>query len=188
MLRLGYGQVSPRSERREQEARLWAAGCESLYFDDKSDSQQKHLADALLYLEGYSHRWLSRDPPTIVVCSLDRLCSSITLLLEISAQLQEHHIVLESLDEKMMTDGGEIYFRADDLARFRKANAADKSQRGILVAEKRGRQTGRRPALTQAKLAEAIKDLVSGSPVANVAKSAGVSVPTLYRYLAAYRQ
>lgn len=75
-----------------------------------------------------------------------------------------------------------------DLGVFRRANAADKAQRGVLVAEKRGRQTGRPAKLTQRQLADAVAALQAGEPIAVVAKNAGVSVPTLYRYRAAYRR
>lgn len=56
----------------------------------------------------------------------------------------------------------------------------------VLVAEKRGRQTGRPAKSTEEKLQQALLQIAGGELVTEVAKRAGVSVPTLYRYKAAY--
>lgn len=45
-----------------------------------------------------------------------------------------------------------------------------------------------RTKLTQQQLADAMAKLQAGEPIVVVAKCAGVSVPTLYRYRAAYRR
>lgn len=167
---------------------MWRAGCVQLYFDSKDQHDQSQLKDCIHWLAGYAGAGHSSfDRPTLVVCSLDRLASSIDRLTDILTELAENQIRIELLREGIR--GGHADAIADALLLvrdFRRENIADKSQRGTLVAEKRGRQTGRPAKLTDEKLRQALREMAEGKLVTEVAKRAGVSVPTLYRYRAAY--
>ena len=134
-------------------------------------------------LAAYGARRISSRRPTLVVCSLDRLASSIDRLTDIVCELAEKRIAIEIIRDGI---GGRS---ADDLLHvlllirtFRKENIADKTQRGVVVADKRGRLTGRPPKLTEKQLESALGLIAKGRAIADVAKEAGVSVPTLYRY------
>ena len=184
----GYGQYSPRCPRSEQEDLLRRADCRQRFFDSKDDREQRELKKCVDWLASYPHGGRSRfDRPTLVICSLDRLASSIDRLTEIIGELEEKGIAIEILREGIRGDGADVVAGVLRLVRdFRRENIADKSQRGMLVAEKRGRQTGRPAKLTEEKLQQALRQIAGGELVTEVAKRAGVSVPTLYRYKAAH--
>ena len=56
---------------------------------------------------------------------------------------------------------------------------------GLDVARQLGRKGGRKPKMTDSKIASAKKLLAGGVPARDVAKNLGVSVPTLYRWVPA---
>lgn len=185
-MRAGYGQVSPRRPRHEQEDELWRAGCIRIFFDEKDDAKQTGLDDAIALLAAHAGR---NDPAQLVVTSLDRLGSSIARLTEIAAQLREKRILLLPLHENWTEQMARSFLSLmPDVARYQRENALDKTQRGVLVAEKRGLQTGPRPKLNEAQLKGAIKKLKTGASVASVAAELKVSVPTMYRYLAGHNR
>lgn len=168
---------------------LRGADCRFLFFDSKDEREQRELkkcVDRLAsYTDGRGH--IGFVQPTLVVCSLDRLASSIDRLTEIIGELKGKGIAIEILREDIRGESAAVLAGVLRLVGdFRRENIADKSQRGVLVAEKRSRQTGRPAKLTEAKLELALREMAEGKIVAEVAKRAGVSVPTLYRYRAAY--
>jgi DNA invertase Pin-like site-specific DNA recombinase len=167
---------------------LRGAECRVCFFDSKDDGEQRELKKCVDWLASYANGRRSRlDRPTLVVCSLDRLASSIDRLTEIIGELEEKGIAIEILRDGIRGESAAVLARVLRLVRdFRRENIADKSQRGVLVAEKRSLQTGRPAKLTEAKLQLALREMAEGKVVAEVAKRAGVSVPTLYRYKAAY--
>lgn len=59
------------------------------------------------------------------------------------------------------------------------------TQAGLRAAREQGRVGGRKRIMTEAKIRSARKLCNQGTPPREVANSLGVSVPTLYRWVAA---
>lgn len=55
---------------------------------------------------------------------------------------------------------------------------------GMVAAKDRGVQMGRKPALTEKALADAITMINGGSTIPETAKALGIGKSTLYRYIA----
>ena len=64
----------------------------------------------------------------------------------------------------------------------------ERTRAGLEAARKLGRKGGRRPKMTAGKIESARRLLETGMPAKDVARSLGVSVPTLYRWLPASKQ
>ena len=68
---------------------------------------------------------------------------------------------------------------------FRPSLIIERTRAGLDVARQLGRKGGRKPKMTDSKIASAKKLLAGGVPARDVAKNLGVSVPTLYRWVPA---
>ena len=69
------------------------------------------------------------------------------------------------------------------LAEMERDLIVERTRAGLEVARQLGRKGGRKPKMTDSKIASARKLLDSGMPPRDVAQNLGVSVPTLYRWL-----
>ena len=74
------------------------------------------------------------------------------------------------------------------LAEMERELIVERTGAGLDVARHLGRKGGRKPKMTESKIESAKKLLASGVPPKDVAKSLGVSVPTLYRWVPASAQ
>ena len=74
------------------------------------------------------------------------------------------------------------------LAEMERELIVERTRAGLEAARKLGRKGGRRPKMTAGKIESARRLLETGMPAKDVARSLGVSVPTLYRWLPASKR
>ena len=128
-----------------------------------------------------------RPGDTLVVWRLDRLGRSLTHLVGLVAELGEQQIGFVSLTEAIdtTTPAGRLLFGVmASLAQFERDIIRERTTAGLAAAKARGRIGGRPAIMTPDKLAVARQLLAEGKPKAAVAKTIGVSRPTLYAHLA----
>lgn len=179
---IGYARVSTTEQDPAlQLDALQAAGCGRVFVEQASGARQDRpeLARALDY---------ARPGDTLVVWRLDRLGRSLRHLLELVDELGRRRVGLRSLTEQLDTTsaGGRLVFQVfGALAEFERELARERTMAGLAAARARGRNGGRPPAMTPAKLTAARALLDAGSAPAAAAAAVGVSRSTLYRALAA---
>ena len=74
------------------------------------------------------------------------------------------------------------------LAEMERELTVERTKAGLEIAKQLGRKGGRKPKMTESKIASAKKLLSNGVPPKDVAKNLGVSIPTLYRWIPASAQ
>lgn len=182
---IGYARVSTQDQNLTLQLQaLAAAGCERL-FDDKlsgSRADRPGLEKALEQL---------RRGDTLVVWKLDRLGRSVRHLVDLVGVLHDRGVHFRSLTDSIdtATPSGRFFFHVmASLAEMERELAVERTRAGLEAARQLGRKGGRKRQMTDGKLEAAKKLLNSGTPAREVAKSLGISVPTLYRWLPASAQ
>jgi DNA invertase Pin-like site-specific DNA recombinase len=72
-------------------------------------------------------------------------------------------------------------------AEFERALIRDRQREGIALAKQRGAYRGRKPALSQAQIAQLAERATAGVAKATLARDFGISRETVYQYLRATR-
>ncbi|CAN5518559.1 recombinase family protein [soil metagenome] len=124
----------------------------------------------------------------IVVAELDRLGRNTGHVITTIADLRDRGIYVESIADGIdsSTDMGEVMMQL--LAVFagvERRFIQRRTRSGLAEAKAQGRVGGRPRALDTKKAALAIRLSDEGEKVADIAKTLGVSVPTIYRYISA---
>lgn len=165
---------------------LKRTGCMEIYVEQVSRAgprrEQKGAAELANVLRAL------RPGDTLVVWRLDRLAGSVSELIRIvTHQLKERGIGFKSLTEQIDTStaAGNMFFQiAAVFAEYERNVLIERTRAGLEAARARGRNGGRRPTLTPAKIRlikAALKDpLVT---VSDVAKANNVSRATIYRHV-----
>ena len=182
-MKVGYARVSTRDQEGSlegQEAALTAAGCAKVFVDRLSGARADRpgLKDALGYL---------RDgEDALVVARLDRLGRSLPDALRTVQALADRGIGLQALDVQLDTStasGRLMLNMLLMLAEWERDLLRERTREGVARARAAGRRPGPRPKLN-AEQVEAVRAAVAGGqPVAAVARSFGVSRPTIYKAL-----
>lgn len=131
---------------------------------------------------------LLRPGDTLVVWRLDRLGRNLAHLVQTVTTLGEREVGFVSLTEAIdtITPAGRLLFGImASLAQFERDLIQERTMAGLAAARARGKVGGRPPIMTTEKLAVARRMLDEGKPKAVIAKTIGVSRPTLYAHLAA---
>ena len=131
---------------------------------------------------------LLRPGDTLVVWRLDRLGRNLAHLVQTVTTLGEREVGFVSLTEAIdtTTPAGRLLFGImASLAQFERDLIQERTMAGLAAARARGKVGGRPPIMTTEKLAVARRVLDEGKPKAVIAKTIGVSRPTLYAHLAA---
>lgn len=182
---LGYARVSTADQAPElQLDELRAAGCVRVWTDQATGTRadRPELAKVLEHM---------RDGDTLVVWRLDRLARSLTDLIALARQLDEHGVGLRSLREQIDTGtpGGRLIFHVfGALAEFEADLIRERTNAGLAAARARGRRGGRKPVMTATKIAAARQMHDSREHTAQeIAAALGVSRASVYRALARSR-
>jgi DNA invertase Pin-like site-specific DNA recombinase len=181
--RYGYGRVSTAEQNADlQRDALHAAGVDAarVFIDTASGalSSRPRLDELLALL---------RPGDTVVVWRLDRLGRSLAHLVATVTELGERGVGFVSLTEAIdtTTPAGRLLFGImASLAQFERDLIQERTHAGLAAARARGRVGGRPAIMTAEKLAVARRMLDEGKPKSVVAKTIGVSRPTLYAHLA----
>ena len=179
---IGYARVSTQEQNLGlQREALLEAGCQKL-FEDKVSGTRAERPGFVKMLE------MLREGDTLVVWKLDRLGRSVKQLVNLIDELHKQGIQFKSLTDAIDTGtpSGRFFFHVmASLAEMERELLIERTRAGLEVARKLGRKGGRKPKMTDSKIASAKKLLTSGVPPRDVAESLGVSIPTLYRWVPA---
>lgn len=179
---IGYARVSTQDQNLElQREALTRAGCRKIFEDKVSGTRADRpgLAKALEIL---------REDDTLVVWKLDRLGRSVKQLVDLVGELHKQGAQFKSLTDAIDTGtpSGRFFFHVmASLAEMERELTIERTRAGLEVARQLGRKGGRKPKMTDSKIASARKLLASGVPPRDVARNLGVSIPTLYRWVPA---
>jgi len=180
-MQIGYARVSTDEQNLDlQRDALEKAGCEEIYTDTVSGTKARRpgLEDAFSHL---------RTGDTLVVWRLDRLGRSLRHLIDTVTDLQERGIGFKSLTESIdtTTSGGKLVFHIfGALAEFEREIIRERTQAGLLAARSRGRNGGRRKALTEQQVQQLVQLAADKTnSVKDICKTFGISRMTFYRYV-----
>ena len=179
---IGYARASTRDPNLElQREALVRAGCRQVFEDEASGTRAERpgLERTLEML---------RRGDTLVVWKLDRLGHGVRQLVDLFGGLHRQGVQFKSLTDALDTGtpAGRFFFHLmDSLAEMERELTVERTRAGLEAARRLGRKGGRKPKMTGGKIESARQLLASGVPPRDVARSLGVSVPTLYRWVPA---
>jgi DNA invertase Pin-like site-specific DNA recombinase len=184
MMKIGYARVSTGDQNLDlQLDALTRAGCEKIYQEKVSGMKtcRAELNKLLAHL---------RAGDVLVIWKLDRLGRSLQHLVELTHELLEKEVGLQSLSDPIdtTTAQGRLVFNIfASLAQFERDLIRERTMAGLASARVRGRLGGRKKGLSAkaqktALIAEALYKQRQ-FPVIDLCKQLSISKPTLYRYL-----
>jgi DNA invertase Pin-like site-specific DNA recombinase len=181
-MKIGYARVSTREQTTAmQRDALEAAGCDRLY-EDKVTGERDDRPELRAAMEAL------REGDQFVVYKLDRLGRSMRSLVKWVGELRDDGIEFSSLTDSIdtTTAQGRFFFHVmASLAEMERELIVERTQAGLQAARKRGRIGGAKPKMTPSKRAVAVDMFKNDHPPREIAKTIGVSVATLYRWLPA---
>lgn len=134
-----------------------------------------------------------RNGDTVVVHSMDRLARNLDDLRHIVQMLTKRGVRIEFVKE-CLTFTGEDSPMANLMlsvmgafAEFERALIRERQREGIALAKQRGAYHGRKPALSDAQVADVRRRVQDGERKAQLAREFGISRETLYQYLRSTR-
>lgn len=184
-MRIGYARVSTDLQSLElQNQALELAACERIFTDKMSGtrSDRPGLQEAISHL---------REGDTLVVWKLDRLGRSVKALVDLVTSLEGRKVHFASITDQIdtSTTAGRFFFHVmASLAQMERELIVERTQAGLQAARRLGRVGGRKRKMDAGKVEAAKRLLASGTVAKDVAKSLGVSIPTLYRWVPASSQ
>lgn len=178
---IGYARVSTIDQDTSlQLDALKAAGCERV-FEEKASGAKEDRPELIRALD------VARPGDVLVVWKLDRLARSLKQLVLVLDDLSARGIGFRCLAPAIDTttpEGRLLYSITGAFAEFEREIIRQRTRAGLQSALARGRKGGRPKALSAEDLAKAKAMLRDGTiSVAAVAKTFGVSRPTLYKHI-----
>ena len=181
----GYARVSTEDQNLDLQINaLKEAGCKHILSDFGVGGTSKKRVELNSLLERLE------PGDTLIVWRLDRLARSMIELVEVVQDLRSRDVTFRSLCEYIDVDSafGELVLHIlSAISHFERALIIERTRAGIEAAKEKGVKFGRRPALGENELCEALSLVGSGMPVSDVAEQLQVGTSTLYRYLAKVR-
>jgi DNA invertase Pin-like site-specific DNA recombinase len=181
-MQIGYARVSSEDQNLDLQINaLTEVGCERVF----SEKLTGKVGDRPGLKEVLSHL---RKGDALVVWKLDRLGRSVKNLIELVTQLESDGVQFRSLTEGIdtSTPAGRFFFHVmASLAQMERELIVERTQAGLKAARERGIVGGRKRSMTPSKVDAAKTLMEAGTPPKDVARTIGVSVPTLYRWLPA---
>jgi DNA invertase Pin-like site-specific DNA recombinase len=178
--RIGYGRISTADQNSaSQEDALKMAKVDMMFIDTISGTkasrpQLDRLKEQL------------REGDTLVVTRLDRLGRSTRDLLNLVSELEDKKVHLEVLEQSINTstaEGKMFLTMIAAFAEFEREIMRSRTIDGLAAARERGKVGGRKPKMTQAKIANAKRMYEGGVAITEIAETLSVSRPTIYRVL-----
>jgi len=192
MARIGYARVSTTDQNLDaQRDKLAAAGCERVFADHGVSGKLASRPEwdaALAYL---------RKGDALVITKLDRAGRSVADLVALVNRLDAMGVDLVVIDQGLdtTTPNGKLLFHImAAVAEFERGLISERTKDGLNAARARGRKGGRRPVLTAAQQAEALRMYDQTGPdgkraftVADIAAKLRCSRPTVYAAIESQR-
>ncbi len=175
--RVGYVRVSSVDQNTERQLDGVAV---DKRFEDKAsgkDTARPQLTAALEYV---------RDGDTLVVHSMDRLARSLEDLRRMVRELTARGVRVEFVKESLTFTGDDspmntlLLSMLGAVAEFERSMIRERQREGIAIAKARGVYKGRKPALTDAQIAQVLRRLGEGESAAVLANEFGVARATVY--------
>ncbi len=181
-MKYGYARVSTDDQKADlQHMALKKAGCRRIFTDDGISGATTKRPALLRCL-----KTLKRGD-TLTVWKLDRLGRSLRDLITMLDDLKERGVKFHSLTESIDTTtptGRAMWQMIGVLAELERSLISERTRAGVKAARTRGVKFGRKPKLTQQKIAQARKLIAQGERPQDIAASFHVGRTTLYRALA----
>ena len=178
--RIGYSRVSTTDQNPDsQEDALKNAGCDRVYIERFTGTKSERPVWTQV-LE------LLREGDTLVITRLDRLGRSTKDLLSIAATLQDKGVHLQATEQSIdtTTPEGKLFFTmVAAFAEFEHSMMRARTMDGLAAARARGRNGGRKSALSPKQAARIRERYAEGVTVSTLAEDYRVSRPTIYRAL-----
>ncbi|SDR59995.1 recombinase family protein [Paraburkholderia tuberum] len=134
-----------------------------------------------------------RSGDTVVAHTMDRLARNLDDLRHVVQALTQRGVRIE-FSKDCLTFTGEDSPMANLMlsvmgafAEFERALIRERQREGIALAQQRGAYRGRKPALSDAQVADLRRRVDAGERKAQIAREFGVSRETLYQYLRSAR-
>lgn len=152
-------------------------------FTDKAsgrDADRPALAQLMDY---------ARDGDTVVVHSLDRLARNLDDLRRIVRELTGRGVTVRFVQEGLTFTGDAnpmsqlLLSVMGAFAEFERSLIRERQREGIAIAKAKGMYKGRKPALSAAQEAEAVRRAAAGEPKGKLAADLGISRETLRQVL-----
>jgi DNA invertase Pin-like site-specific DNA recombinase len=180
---IGYARVSTADQNLDMQVdALKAAGCHTVFTDVASGAKADRpgLDEALKYL---------RKGDTLMVWKLDRLGRTLAHLVKTVDELRDRGVSFRSLTDAGIdtaTGTGKLMLNLfASLAEFERDLIRERTKAGLKYAASQGRQGGRRPVITTAKLEMAQQLIAKGRTVREAAAAIKVGKTPLYEALRA---
>ncbi|MFE1663300.1 recombinase family protein [Microbacterium sp. P02] len=182
---VGYARVSTdKQDEARQLSALAEAGISkhALYIDHGQSGAKRSRPDFDRMLKNLS------EGDVVVVSELDRLGRDAGHVITTMSDLRTRGIFLRSIADGLdtSTDMGEAMMSILAIfAQMERRFIQRRTKAGLAEAKAQGRTGGRPRALDTKKAALAVRLSDEGEKVSDIAETLGVSVPTIYRYIAA---
>jgi DNA invertase Pin-like site-specific DNA recombinase len=180
-MKIGYARVStPQQNLALQTDALRKENCETI-FEDKMSGSKNHRPGLDRALE------MCRAGDCLVVWKLDRLGRSTRDLIATVYSLHDRGVQFKSLTDGIdtSTSMGMMFLGVvASFAQMERDLLIERTRAGQASALAAGKSIGRKKVMTDSKLRSAQRLLAGGVSYADTAKDLGVSVPTLYRWMA----
>ena len=127
-----------------------------------------------------------REGDTLVITRLDRLARSTLDLCNIAKELERKKVNLQVLDQNIHTSdatGRLLFNMLGAIAQFETEIRAERQSDGIIKAQERGVQFGRKRKLTDQEIQELNERRGEGTLIRELMKSYNLSKASVYRYL-----
>jgi DNA invertase Pin-like site-specific DNA recombinase len=178
--RIGYVRVSTFEQNAERQ--LDGVALDRTFIDKASgkDTKRPQLDSLLTFV---------RAGDTVVVHSMDRLARNLDDLRHIVQTLTQRGVRIEFHKESLTFTGEDspmanlMLSVMGAFAEFERALIRERQREGISLARQRGAYRGRKPALSDAQVADLRRRIDAGERKAGLAREFGISRETLYQYL-----